>query len=170
MRVVAATNKSLPQLVEQGTFRDDLFYRINVLSIEVPPLRKRGDDILLLVAHFVAKYSDELGRAQLRFSDSALEALIHYSWPGNVRELQNLVQQMVVMKEDDLVDLPDLPSPMKSGFHPRGENRSLAQVEADHIRSVLANVNGNKARAARILGIDRKTLYGKIARYGIDTA
>ncbi|MFG1691813.1 sigma-54-dependent transcriptional regulator, partial [Gemmatimonadota bacterium] len=170
VRVVAATNKSLPQLVEQGTFRDDLFYRINVLSIEVPPLRKRGDDILLLVAHFAAKYSDELGRAQLRFSDSALEALMHYSWPGNVRELQNLVQQMVVMKEDDLVDLPDLPSSMKSGFHPRGENRSLAQVEADHIRSVLANVNGNKARAARILGIDRKTLYGKIARYGIGTA
>ncbi len=167
VRVLAATNKNLAQLVAKGAFREDLYHRVNVLAIEIPPLRRRGEDILLLAGHFSEKYSDELGRPKLRFSDGALRGLLHYHWPGNVRELQNLIQRLVVMKEGEFVDLPDLPSPMRSGPTPGVDSRSLAQLEADHIRGVLDGARGNKSQAARILGIDRKTLYEKIRRYGI---
>jgi two-component system, NtrC family, response regulator HydG len=167
VRVLAATNKNLAQLVAKGAFREDLYYRVNVLAIEIPPLRGRGEDILLLAGHFSEKYSDELGRPKLRFSDGALRGLLHYHWPGNVRELQNLIQRLVVMKEGEFVDVPDLPSAMRSGPTPGVDSRSLAQLEADHIRGVLAGARGNKSQAARILGIDRKTLYEKIRRYAL---
>ena len=168
VRVLAATNKDLAQLVAKDAFREDLFYRVNVLTIEIPPLRARGEDILLLAAHFCEKYSEELGKPKLRFADGALRGLLEYHWPGNVRELQNLIQRLVVMKEGEFVDVPDLPSPMRSAPAPAGEDgRSLAQVEADHIGAVLAGARGNKSQAAKILGIDRKTLYEKIRRYGI---
>jgi two-component system response regulator HydG len=170
VRVVTATNKSLPQLVEMETFREDLFYRIHVLSLEVPPLRTRGEDILLLAAHFSAKYSDEIGRPQLRFSNPVLNAFLRYPWPGNVRELENLVQQLVVMVEDDRIDLTALPTSMKRNFSTQAKGRSLAEIEAEHVRSVLASVDGNKAEAARILRVSRKTVYRKIQKYGLDTS
>jgi two-component system, NtrC family, response regulator HydG len=165
VRVVAATNKDLVALMEQGSFREDLFYRINILPIQVPALRERGDDVLLLAAHFAAQYAAEIGRRPIRFSDDVLSAFLSYSWPGNVRELQNVIQQLVVMKVDDSVVLSDLPVSMKSDVRPRRNGRSLTDIEAEHIRAVLVEVGGNKAEAARILGIDRKTLYGKIRRY-----
>jgi two-component system response regulator HydG len=164
IRVVAATNKDLRKLVKNGTFREDLFFRINVLVLEVPPLRKRGDDVLLLAHHFGSRFARELEKPTPRFSDDALRVLRNYDWPGNVRELENVVQRMVVMLEDEVIDVPDLPSLMRFSA-PRGSGlyRTLAEVEAEHIRSVLTAVDGNKTRAAEILEIDRKTLREKLS-------
>jgi len=159
VRIIAATNKDLLELVRRQLFREDLYFRINVISIEVPPLRKRGNDVLLLAQHFVHKYSDELGREPPQFSDRLLEALRSYYWPGNVRELENVIHRLVVMSESAVVDVADLPSVMRFSAH-QGIVRhcSLAEVEAEHVRNVLASVDGNKTRAAEVLGIDRKTL------------
>ena len=163
IRVVAATNKDLAQLARVGLFREDLFFRLNVLSIEVPPLRERGDDVLLLLHYFARKYSKEHGRPDLQFSDGVLSALQRYDRPGNIRELENLVQRLVVMADGPLVDTPDLPQHIRYAL-PRSETlmRTLAQVELEHIKNVLAAVAGNKTKAAEILGIDRKTLRMKI--------
>ncbi len=163
VRILAATNKDLEQRVRQGTFREDLFFRLNVLTIEVPPLRSRGDDVLTLVRHFAVRHSVEAGRAPLSFTDDALRVLRHYPWPGNVRELENLVQRLSVMTDAEVVGVPDLPSHMRfSAASGTCEQRTLAEVEAEHIRNVLAGVGGNKTRAAEILGIDRKTLREKL--------
>jgi two-component system, NtrC family, response regulator HydG len=168
VRVIAASNKDLSELVQTGNFRGDLFYRINVIAIDLPPLRQRGNDILLLVDQFAEKLAREFGRPQLKFSDQAMKALLQYSWPGNVRELQNLVQRLVVMSDHHLIDTPDLPPSMRfSTADPPAVSRSLADVEADHIRTVLAGVQGNRSQAARILGIDRKTLREKLKRHAI---
>ncbi len=170
VRVIAATNKDLAQLVAQGAFREDLFYRIVVLTIELPPLRSRGDDILLLVNHFSEKYSRETGTSRLNFSDSALQALLRYHWPGNVRELQNLIQRLYVMSDQEVIEVSDLPELMRSAVPIPVPDASLAQVEASHIRNVLTAVGGNKSEAARRLGIDRKTLREKLRRYGLETS
>jgi len=163
VRVVAATNKDLAALVTKGQFREDLFYRINVITVDVPPLRDRGDDVLLLARFFVGKYAAEAGKPALRFSDEVLTALRNHAWPGNVRELENLVQRLVVMAESDDIDVKDLPALMRFPA-PRGKGiqRPLAEVEAEHITAVMESVGGNKTRAAEILGIDRKTLRGKL--------
>lgn len=159
IRIVAATNKDLLSLVKKGSFREDLFFRVNVLPLEIPPLRKRGDDVLLLVRHFASKFARELKKPAPRFSDDALSVLRSYDWPGNVRELENVVQRLVVMLGEEEIDVPDLPSLMRFSA-PRGSGpyRTLAEVDAEHIRTVLAAVHDNKSRAAEILGIDRKTL------------
>ena len=159
VRIIAATNKDLLELVRRQLFREDLYFRINVISIDVPPLRERDDDVLLLAQHFVLKYGDELGRQPPRFSDRLLEALRSYYWPGNVRELENVIHRLVVMSEAAVVDVADLPSVMRFSAQ-QGVVRhcSLAEVEAEHVRNVLASVDGNKTGAAEILGIDRKTL------------
>ena len=162
VRVIAATNKDLLGLVNKGVFREDLFYRLNVITIAMPPLRDRGDDILLLISHIARKYSRELGKPAPRFSESALQVLRNYQWPGNVRELENVLQRLVVMGESELIQVPDLPSLMRfSALSAAGLNRTLAEVENEHIRNVLASVNGNKTKAAKMLGIDRKTLREK---------
>lgn len=163
VRILAATNKDLHGLVEKGTFREDLFFRLNVITIAIPPLRDREDDILFLALHFAKKYAQELGKATPRFSSRALEVIKNYNWPGNVRELENVMQRLVVMSEDELVEVPDLPSLMRfSALRETGFRRTLADVGAEYIRNVLASVNGNKSRAAEILGIDRKTLREKL--------
>jgi DNA-binding NtrC family response regulator len=163
VRVIAATNKDLSALVRKGIFREDLFFRINVLVLEIPPLRARGNDVLLLARHFATRFARELEMPPLQFSDDALRVMRDYDWPGNVRELENVIQRLAVMFEDGVVDVPDLPSLMRFAA-PRGSgaHRSLAQVEAEHIRNVLAAVGDNKTRAAEILGIDRKTLREKL--------
>ena len=162
-RVIAATNRRLEDLVQRGEFRQDLFYRINVVPIELPPLRERGDDIPLLLHHFTKRAAAELGKPPPAFSDRALKALRGYPWPGNVRELENMVQRIMLMAEVDIIDTPDLPTLMRFSARRGAEaNRTLAEVEADHIRSVLASVDGNKSRASAILGIDRKTLREKL--------
>ena len=163
VRILASTNKDLAGLVKKGLFREDLFFRINVITIEIPPLRERGDDILLLTQYFTNKFAEELGKPTLRFTDNALQVLKNYHWPGNVRELENVIQRPVVMTDESLIEVPDLPSLMRfSVLRETGFYRTLAEVEAEYIRNVLASVGGNKTKAAEILGIDRKTLREKL--------
>jgi len=167
VRILAATNKDLPTLVKKGIFREDLFYRLNVITIAIPPLRERGRDILLLARHFAGKFAEELGKPPSRFSDDALEVLGNYNWPGNVRELENVIQRLVVMTDGELIEVPDLPSLMRfSALRERGFTRTLGEVQAEYIHNVLASVGGNKTRAAEILGIDRKTLREKLKGTG----
>jgi two-component system, NtrC family, response regulator HydG len=163
VRILAATNKDLRLLMERQAFREDLYFRLNVIAIEVPPLRDRGNDILLLARHFAEKYAQELGRPVPHFTDVLLENLLAYPWPGNVRELENIVQRLVVMTEGETIDVPSLPAAMRFSAPRAGSlHQTLAQVEAEHIRAVLASVGDNKTLAAKILGIDRKTLREKL--------
>lgn len=159
VRILAATNKDLMSLVEKGLFREDLFFRLNVITISIPPLRERGNDILILANRFAGRFARELSRRTPCFSDRALEVLRNYYWPGNVRELENVIQRLVVMTDGDVIDASDLPSLMRfSPLRETGFSRTLAEVEIEYIKNVLASVRGNKTRAAEILGIDRKTL------------
>ena len=163
IRVVAATNKDLNELVAKGLFREDLYFRLNVIAINLPPLRERGNDVLLLIRHFASQYAREIGRSEPEFSAEALDVLRHYHWPGNVRELQNVIQRIVVMSENAVIEVPDLPSLMRfSALRGKDLNRTLAEVELEYIRNVLEGVGGNRTRAAEILGIDRKTLREKL--------
>jgi len=169
IRVVAATNKDLLALVKKEAFREDLYFRLNVITIDLPPLRDRGDDVLLLIHHFASTFAAELGKPVPAFSDRALQVLRNYRWPGNVRELENVVQRLVVMTDGELIDVPDLPSLMRfSALGKGGFDRTLAEVEAEYIRNVLASVGGNRTRAAEILGIDRKTLREKLKSYQLN--
>ena len=167
VRILAATNKDLHDLVKKGIFREDLFYRLNVITISIPPLRERGDDIILLAHHFATRFAAESGPpgGGLRFSDKALQSLRSYNWPGNVRELENVIQRLVVMTDGDLIEVPDLPDLCRfSALRKADFTRTLAEVEAEYISNVLAEVDGNKTRAAEILGIDRKTLREKLKK------
>ncbi|MCF7800933.1 MAG: sigma-54 dependent transcriptional regulator [Candidatus Marinimicrobia bacterium] len=169
VRIIAATNKDLQELVKLGLFREDLYFRLNIINIGIPPLRERGEDTLLLVKYFMAKYRRELGSPEVVFADEVLEALKKYRWPGNVREMENTIQRLILMSDNERVEMSDLPGYMRfSVIRERGYNRTIAEVEAEHIRGVLMNVAGNKSRAAGILGIDRKTLREKMKRYGIE--
>ena len=164
-RIIAATNKDLLSLVKKGIFREDLYYRINVINIHLPALRERGDDILLLINHFLGKFSKEMDCPVLNFSDNALRVLVNYQWPGNVRELENLIQRLVIITDGDFIHVTDLPALMKFYVNQKKDvNRTLADVEIEHIRHVLASVNGNKTKAAKVLGIDRKTLREKLKK------
>ncbi len=163
VRILASTNKDLLGLVRKGVFREDLFFRVNVITIDLPPLRERGNDIQLLISHFSKKFADEMGKKAPVFSPRALQALQDYHWPGNVRELENVIQRMIVLMDDDVVDVPDLPPLMRFSASREGDlGRTLAEVEAGYIRNVLASVDGNRTRASEILGIDRKTLRKKL--------
>lgn len=163
VRVLAATNKDLRRQVEKAEFREDLYFRLEVIPIHVPPLRERGNDVFILARHFCKRAAEEVGRTPPRFSEAVLDVFKTYQWPGNVRELQNIVHRLVVMNEGDTLNVTDLPDLMH--LSARGDSRrfgTLASVEAEYIRNVLASVGGNKSRAAEILGIDRKTLRQKL--------
>jgi two-component system response regulator HydG len=163
VRIIAATNVDLHTLVQKGNFREDLFYRLNVIPINLPPLRDREDDILLLVNHFAEKYACEIKKETPVFTDPVIKIFMDYYWPGNVRELENIIQRLVIMSDENRIDVPDLPESMKqSVMTSKRINRTLAEVEKEHILNVLASVDGNKSKAAGILGIDRKTLREKI--------
>ncbi len=166
VRIIAGTNKILQSLIAAGRFREDLFYRLNVINIDLPPLRHRAGDALLLARYFTAKYAEEMSRPAPHFSDRALETLESYSWPGNVRELENLIQRLIAMSEGDVIDAPDLPAAMRSEclIDGQGLDRSLEEVEQEYIRHVLDRAGGNKTRAAAVLKIDRKTLRDKLKR------
>jgi two-component system response regulator HydG len=168
VRIIAATNQDLLSLVQKGAFREDLFFRLNVVTITVPPLREREGDMSLLLRYFAGKYAREYARPVPVFTDAALRLLTAYTWPGNVRELENAVQRIIVMIDRPQVDAPDLPAHMRfSAIRETGLNRTLAEVEAEHIRNVLANVGGNKSKAAEVLGIDRKTLRDRLKKLGV---
>ncbi len=167
VRILAATSKDLPAMVRAGSFREDLFYRLGVVRIDVPALRERGDDVLLLAAHFAAHFSVDVKRPPPQLSDDVLRVLSSYPWPGNARELENLMQQLVLMAEGPVIQVSDLPAHMRfSPVHRGSPERPLRDVEQGHIRSVLDSVGGNKTRAAQILGIDRKTLREKLKSLG----
>jgi len=166
-RILAATHKDLKRLVEEGTFREDLYYRINVVDIHVPSLAERGDDILLLINSFLTKFSASMQRPTPSFSDDALQALRSHGWPGNVRELENLIQRLVVIADNDVIGMNDLPGSMRFSLSMGGRvDRPLAEVEHEHIMNVLAMTGNNKSQAADILGINRKTLREKLKKMG----
>jgi DNA-binding NtrC family response regulator len=163
VRIIAATNKDLRSLVKKNTFREDLFFRVNVINISIPPLRERGDDILTLVNYFSRKFAEEADKPLPTFSDKALEILRNYNWPGNVRELENVIQRIVVMTDGNVIDVSDMPELLR--FTTLGRDQftgTLAEVEKAYMQKVLINVNNNKTKAAEILGIDRKTLREKL--------
>ncbi len=165
VRIVAATNKDLSALVRKELFREDLYYRLNVVPIDLPPLRDRGDDILLLINHFAAKYAAESDQPVPQFTDDALRILRRHYWPGNVRALENVVLRLLVMSDSEIVDVPDLPPLLRStSLREFGLDRTLAEVEIEYIRNVLSSVDDNKTRAAKILGIDRKTLRERLKK------
>ncbi len=163
VRIIVATNKDLMALVKKGAFREDLYFRLSIITIAIPPLRRRVEDILLLASHFAARFAKESGKPVPQFSTKALEAMKNYDWPGNIRELENLIQRLVLMNDAGVIAMNDLPSNMRFTITLQsGLDRTLAEVESEYIRNVLASVDGNKTKAAQILGIDRKTLREKL--------
>ena len=171
VRIVAATNRDLEVLVADGRFRNDLYYRLNVITIRVPALRERGEDLVPLVAHFLEKHGRRLGRSGCTLSSEALDVLRRHNWPGNVRELENAIERALVLGRDDVLWIDDLPETfrLRPAGAPRldGQPVSLSEVEREYILKTLRAVRGNKAAAARLLGVDRKTLYRKLDLYGI---
>jgi DNA-binding NtrC family response regulator len=163
-RVIAATNRDLQALVKEGTFRDDLFWRLNVFTIEIPPLRERPEDIPLLAEHFLDRFTQSMNRKPMAFSPAALEALHAYPWPGNVRELQNAIERAVVVGAGPCLEPKDLPLRIMVAPDQPGPG-SLAEAERAHVQSVLDLSGWNISRAARVLDVDRVTLYNKIRRY-----
>jgi DNA-binding NtrC family response regulator len=162
VRIISASNVNLLDLVRQNKFREDLYYRLNVISIDIPALKDREGDILSLVLFFNKKYSKELGKKPLKFEKGVLSTFENYSWPGNVRELENLVHRLVVMN-DEKVSMLDIPDYLKTKINTNDDSFvSLKQMELNYIKKTLAYCNNNKTHAAKLLGIDRKTLREKL--------
>ena len=168
VRIVAATNRDLRQAVREGTFRDDLFYRLSVVPIHLPPLRERKDDISLLANYFLNKYNNKRKKSIRGISDSAMKALINYDWPGNVRELENAIERAVVLTDHEFIEPYDLYYYGLSAEVEVFREKALTDVEKDHIEKTLRLFNGQKQKTAEALGIDRKTLRLKMKKYGID--
>ncbi|HEY7728326.1 MAG TPA: sigma-54 dependent transcriptional regulator [Candidatus Eisenbacteria bacterium] len=167
-RVLCATNQDLEQLTKEGRFREDLYFRINVVSIILPPLRERREDIPLLAQHLLGKYAQEMNRPFTGFDPSAMDLLVRYDWPGNVRELANAVERALVVGKAPTIRADDLPVRLNERRAP-AVGDSLAEVEKAQIRLILERTRGNVTRAAEILQIDRVTLYNKIKKYGLRT-
>jgi DNA-binding NtrC family response regulator len=166
VRVIAATNKDLSRQVEEGKFREDLWYRLNTVPIEVPPLRDRHGDIPLLAQHFVDRSNSRFG-TDARLTESGVRALAEYGWPGNVRQMQHLLERLCILAPGARIDAAAIRSAMNT-LQPRDSaGETLADAETEQIRRVLAAAGGNKSRAAKILGIERKTLYRKLERMGL---
>jgi DNA-binding NtrC family response regulator len=166
VRVVAATNRDLQKMVEQGKFREDLWYRLNVVRIILPPLVERRGDVPLLAHYFLKKYNERYHQ-QARLTESALRVLENYSWPGNVRHLQHMIERLTIVTPQGRIDDAAIREAIEL-TEPRDiSSETLADTEADQIRRVLAATGGNKSRAAKILGIERKTLYRKLERMGL---
>jgi DNA-binding NtrC family response regulator len=176
VRLITATNRALETAVEAGQFREDLFYRINVISIEMPPLCARGTDILLLAQQFLERVAARSGKRVTGVTEEAAKKLLDYAWPGNVRELRNAIERAVALTRYERIVVEDLPEKIrayrKSHLRFDSENPteliSMEEVERRYIRHVLEAVGSNKTLAARILGFDRRTLYRKLSQYGLD--
>ncbi len=171
-RIIAATNKNLEQWVEAGDFRDDLFYRLNVVEIALPALQERRQDIPLLAQHFVKKYSRELNRPVQGLTGEAMGALISHNWKGQVRELENIIERAVLLGDDEFITLGDLPAIIRDAndeynFDSDSLEKAVQSFEKHHILSVLNRSKGNKTKAAGLLGIDPSTLYRKMEKMGI---
>ena len=170
VRIIAATNKDLKRLVAEGKFREDLYFRLNVIDLKIPPLRERKLDIPVLADTFIRKYNNSFTKRVDGITDAALEVLVHYNWPGNIRELENVIERMLNYVECGLIDLQDLPEEIRqtekiSGITgQRLIGQSLANIEQEAIQIALAQAQGNKSKAARLLGISRSKLYEKLSR------
>jgi hydrogenase-4 transcriptional activator len=187
---VAATHRNLEELIADGRFREDLYYRLNVVSVTLPPLRERGDDIFELALFFLRRAAERTGKRIMQFDDQAIAALMQHSWPGNIRELENVVERAVVLAEGDRITLDGLPAPMRGGqVRPRGSaspasrsailqprtaalrTRTPAEFEESDERELLLNAlgrcRGNKAEAARLLNMPRSTYHSKLKKYGL---
>jgi DNA-binding NtrC family response regulator len=173
VRVIAATNRDLESAVDEGRFREDLFFRINVIKVELPPLRARGTDILLLAEHFLKQFAARSGKPQVGISTAVAEKLLAYSWPGNVRELRNAIERASALRNYEKLAVEDLPERIRAyrrsqvvlGGDDPTELVPMEEVERRYILHVLEAVGGNRTLAARALGLDRKTLYRKLLGY-----
>ena len=175
VRVLCATNKDLEVEAKAGRFREELLYRINVITIKLPPLRERKDDIPLLANHFLTQVREaRLAAAGMRFSKGAMRLLLSYAWPGNVRELENTIERAAILAETDVIHSHDLPDKLRSNAlpaiaeHREHRNVTLEELEREHIKRVLGKVEGNKVAPRRCLGIHVSTLYRKMQRYRLD--
>jgi len=168
VRIIAATNRNLNDAIKQGSFREDLFYRLNVINIEIPPLRERKEDIGPLVKYFLVKYARKTSKNIKTLDPRAEEILLNYDWPGNVRELENVVERAVILCENDVIAREDI-AVAGNALHEGNIHGTpqLQDVERNYILSVLEKTGGNQTKASRILGLDRKTLYLKLKKYGI---
>jgi len=169
IRILAATNKDLLQEVKKGSFREDLFYRLNVIPIHLPPLRDRSNDIPLLARHFLAHFASEQNKSVQRFSSEAMRQLLDYDWPGNVRELENSIEHATVIAKDRYIEVSDLPIAVKHTETKAntGPNRTILENERKLLKEVLAECGWNKKETAIRLGISRSTLYDKLKKYQI---
>jgi DNA-binding NtrC family response regulator len=174
VRIIAATNVNLHAKIERGEFRKDLYYRLNVVPLEIPPLRERMGDIVLLLQHYMERFAREHNLPSATFSKSALNRLCNYSWPGNVRELRNVCERLSILLAGRVVEESNLPAeitrqtPVTKGLFALPEvGIELEQVEMDLIRQALNRTNGNRSRSARLLGISRDTLLYRMQKYGI---
>jgi DNA-binding NtrC family response regulator len=163
VRVIAATNRDLQKMVDDGKFREDLWFRLNVVRLDLPPLRERRVDVPLLAQYFVAKYNGRYNR-DVKLTESGLRTLKDFTWPGNVRQLQHLIERLTILAPNDRIDAEAVHDAISAMEPKEGGGETLAETESDQIRRVLAATGGNKSRAAAILGIERKTLYRKLER------
>jgi len=171
VRIIAATHRNLEEAIAAGTFRQDLYYRLNVLTIDLPPLRHRGNDLLFLAQRFVDEFAERFHKGVKGLTEPAAVRLLGHAWPGNVRELRNVIERAVALTRHERLTLEDLPEELRQGSKPSapmapplpaGELVSLAEMERRYLQQVLDRVDGNRTLAAAILGIDRKTLYRKL--------
>jgi DNA-binding NtrC family response regulator len=166
VRVIAATNKDVQKLVDDGKFREDLWYRLNVVRLTVPPLCERASDIPLLVHYFLKRYNERY-KLDTKLTDSGLKAMEEYSWPGNIRQLQHMMERLTILAPGGRIDDAAVRQSIEQMDSRDHASDSLADTEAEQIRRVMAATNGNKSRAAKVLGIERKTLYRKLERMGL---
>jgi DNA-binding NtrC family response regulator len=166
VRVIAATNRDMQKLVDEGKFREDLWYRLNVVRLTVPPLCERSSDIPLLVHYFLKRYNQRYN-LDTRLADSGVKALEEYSWPGNIRQLQHMMERLTILAPQARIDEAAVRTAIEQMDSRDHAGETLADTEADQIRRVLTVTNGNKSRAAKILGIERKTLYRKLEKMGL---
>jgi DNA-binding NtrC family response regulator len=166
VRIVAATNRDIAKMVEEGKFREDLWFRLNVVTLDLPPLRERTGDVRLLAHFFLKRYNTRYNLGS-RLTESAERALDNYTWPGNVRQLQHMMERLAILAPEGRIDAAAVREAIEAMEPREHATETLADAESEQIRKVLAATNGNKSRAARILGIERKTLYRKLERMGL---
>jgi len=172
-RIIAATNRILKESMVQGTFREDLYWRLNVISMQVPPLRERKEDIPQLIHNFIDRYNEQFGKSVRRFSSQAMDLIFSHHWPGNVRELENVVERSLVLAKGEVIAAEDLSADLQTQCDSDNGGRgkgNLDMIERDHVKSVLERCGWNKYQAAQMMGISRSTLYSKIRKHGLKQA
>jgi two-component system response regulator AtoC len=168
IRIMAASNKDLKAMVEEGTFREDLYFRLDVIRLELPPLRERDDDVIQIAKHFIERYNKEMGRDVMSISPAAAEAMRRYDWPGNIRELRNSIERIMILEDTERIEYGMLPASIRGERDEAPEGPpTLEDMERDYILKVLKEEGGNISQAAKVLGISRHTIMRKLERWGI---